>query len=144
MEALVLWITENIELIIASIGVTGFGTWLGLSTVNRLFPAIVNTFRNVVILIFEQGFGFTREGAERIIEKLPVVTELETLAKEIKAYNEVKILELEHKLISPIYTDAEKARFKEILDILIAGADTRITNVVTKVIQEAKDKFNAE
>jgi hypothetical protein len=144
MEALVLWITENIELIIASIGVTGFGTWLGLSTVNRLFPAIVNTFRNVVILIFEQGFGFTREGAERIIEKLPVVTELETLAKEIKAYNEVKILELEHKLISPIYTEAEKARFKEILDILIAGADTRITNVVTKVIQEAKDKFNAE
>jgi hypothetical protein len=144
MEALVLWITENIELIIASIGVTGFGTWLGLSTVNRLFPAIVNTFRNVVILIFEQGFGFTREGAERIIEKLPVVTELETLAKEIKAYNEVKILELEHKLISPIYTDAEKDRFKEILDILVAGADTRITNVVTKVIQEAKDKFNAE
>jgi hypothetical protein len=144
MEALVLWITENIELIIASIGITGFGTWLGLSTVNRLFPAIVSTFRNVVILIFEQGFGFTREGAERIIEKLPVVTELETLAKEIKAYNEVKILELEHKLISPIYTDAEKARFKEILDILIAGADTRITNVVTKVIQEAKDKFNAE
>lgn len=142
MEAFVLWITENIELLIASIGITGFGTWLGLSTVNRLFPAIVNTFRNVVILIFEQGFGFSREGAEKIIDKLPVVTELETLAKEIKAYNEVKILELEHKLISPIYTDEEKARFKEILDILIAGADTRITNVVTKIIEDTKEKFN--
>jgi hypothetical protein len=142
MEELVLWITENIELLIASIGITGFGTWLGLSTVNRLFPAIVNTFRNVVVLIFEQGFGFTREGAERIIDKLPVVTELETLAKEIKAYNEVKILELEHKIGSPIYTDEEKARFQEILDILIAGADTRIANVVTKIIQDTKDKFN--
>ena len=144
MEELVLWITENIELLIASIGITGFGTWLGLSTVNRLFPAIVNTFRNVVVLIFEQGFGFTREGAERIIDKLPVVTELETLAKEIKAYNEVKILELEHKIGSPIYTDEEKARFQEILDILIAGADTRIANVVTKIIQDTKDKFNGE
>jgi hypothetical protein len=144
MEELVLWITENIELLIATIGITGFGTWLGLSTVNRLFPAIVNTFRNVVVLIFEQGFGFTREGAERIIDKLPVVTELETLAKEIKAYNEVKILELEHKIGSPIYTDEEKARFQEILDILIAGADTRIANVVTKIIQDTKDKFNGE
>jgi len=144
MEALVLWITENIELLIATIGITGFGTWLGLSTVNRLFPAIVNTFRNVVILIFEQGFGFSREGAERIIDKLPVVTELENLAKEIKAYNEVKILELEHKIGSPIYTDEEKARFQEILDILIAGADTRIANVVTKIIQDTKDKFNGE
>ena len=144
MEELVLWITENIELLIATIGITGFGTWLGLSTVNRLFPAIVNTFRNVVVLIFEQGFGFTREGAERIIDKLPVVTELEALAKEIKAYNEVKILELEHKIGSPIYTDEEKARFQEILDILIAGADTRIANVVTKIIQDTKDKFNGE
>jgi hypothetical protein len=144
MEELVLWITENIELLIATIGITGFGTWLGLSTVNRLLPAIVNTFRNVVVLIFEQGFGFTREGAERIIDKLPVVTELEALAKEIKAYNEVKILELEHKIGSPIYTDEEKARFQEILDILIAGADTRIANVVTKIIQDTKDKFNGE
>ena len=142
METFVQWITENIELLIATIGITGFGTWLGLSTVNRLFPAIVNTFRNVVILIFEQGFGFSREGAEKIIDKLPVVTELETLAKEIKAYNEVKILELEHKIGSPIYTDEEKARFQEILDILIAGADTRITNVVTKIIEDTKDKFN--
>jgi hypothetical protein len=98
MEALVLWITENIELLIASIGITGFGTWLGLSTVNRLFPAIVSTFKNVVVLVFEQGFGFTREGAETLINKLPVVTELERLAEEIKAYNAVKILELEHKI----------------------------------------------
>ena len=142
MEALVLWITENIELLIASIGVTGFGTWLGLSTVNRLFPAIVSTFKNVVVLVFEQGFGFTREGAETLINKLPVVTELERLAEEIKAYNAVKILELEHKIGSPIYTEEEKARFKEILDILVVGAETRITNVVTRVIQEAKEKFN--
>lgn len=139
MELFGQWITENIELIIASLGITGVGTWLGLSTVNRLFPAIVNTFKNVLILVFEQGFGFEREGAEKLIGKLPVVTELETLAAEIKAYNEVKILELEHKLESPIYTDEEKARFQEILDILIKGADARITNVVTKVIQDIRD-----
>lgn len=139
MEVFGQWITENIELIIASLGITGVGTWLGLSTVNRLFPAIVNTFKNVLILVFEQGFGFEREGAEKLISKLPVVTELETLAAEIKAYNEVKILELEHKLESPIYTDEEKARFQEILDILIKGADARITNVVTKVIQDIRD-----
>lgn len=143
MEALVLWITENIELLIASIGVTGFGTWLGLSTVNKLFPAIVSTFKNVIVLVFEQGFGFTREGTETLINKLPVVTELERLAEEIKAYNAVKILELEHKIGSPIYTEEEKARFKEILDILIVGADNRIANVVTRVIEEAKDKLNA-
>lgn len=142
MEALSLWITENIELIITTLGITGAGTWLGLSTVNKLFPAIVNTFKNVLVLIFEQGFGFEREGAEILINKLPVVTELETLAAEIKAYNQVKILELEHKLESPIYTDEEKARFQEILDILIKGADARIANVVTRVIAESKERLN--
>lgn len=142
MEALVLWITENIELLIASIGITGFGTWLGLSTVNKLLPAIVSTFKNVIVLVFEQGFGFTREGAEVLINKLPVITELERLAEEIKAYNAVKILELEHKIGSPIYTEEEKARFREILDILIVGADNRIANVVTRVIEEAKEKLN--
>lgn len=142
MEALSLWITENIELIITTLGITGAGTWLGLSTVNKLFPAIVNTFKNVLVLIFEQGFGFEREGAEILINKLPVVTELETLAAEIKAYNQVKILELEHKLESPIYTDEEKARFQEILDILIKGADARIANVVTRVIAESKDRLD--
>ena len=142
MEALSLWITENIELIITTLGITGAGTWLGLSTVNKLFPAIVNTFKNVLVLIFEQGFGFEREGAEKLINKLPVVTELETLAAEIKAYNEVKILELEHKLESPIYTDEEKVRFQEILDILIKGADARITNVVKQVIAESKDRLD--
>jgi hypothetical protein len=139
MEVFGQWITENIELLIASLGITGVGTWLGLSTVNKLFPAIVNTFKNVLILIFEQGFGLDREGTEKLIGKLPVVTELETLAAEIKAYNEVKILELEHKIGSPIYTDEEKARFQEILDILIKGADARITNVVTKVIEDIRD-----
>lgn len=142
MEALVLWITENIELLIASIGITGFGTWLGLSTVNKLLPAIVSTFKNVIVLVFEQGFGFTREGAEVLINKLPVITELERLAEEIKAYNAVKILELEHKIGSPIYTEEEKERFREILDILIVGADNRIANVVTRVIEEAKEKLN--
>lgn len=139
MEVFGQWITENIELLIASLGITGVGTWLGLSTVNKLFPAIVSTFKNVLILIFEQGFGLDREGTEKLIGKLPVVTELETLAAEIKAYNEVKILELEHKIGSPIYTDEEKARFQEILDILIKGADARITNVVTKVIEDIRD-----
>lgn len=142
METLSQWIIENIELIIATIGITGTGTWLGLSTVNKLFPAIVNTFKNVLILVFEQGFGFEREGAEKLINKLPVVTELETLAAEIKAYNEVKILELEHKLESPIYTDEEKVRFQEILDILIKGADARITNVVKQVISETKERLD--
>lgn len=142
MEALVLWITENIELLIASIGITGFGTWLGLSTVNKLFPAIVSTFKNVIVLVFEQGFGFTREGAEVLINKLPVITELERLAEEIKAYNAVKILELEHKIESPIYTEEEKERFREILDILVVGAETRIANVVTRVIEEAKENLN--
>ena len=142
MEALSLWITENIELIITTLGITGAGTWLGLSTVNKLFPAIVNTFKNVLVLIFEQGFGFEREGAEKLINKLPVVTELETLAAEIKAYNEVKILELQHKLESPIYTDEEKVRFQEILDILIKGADARITNVVKQVISETKERLD--
>lgn len=142
MEALSLWITENIELIITTLGITGAGTWLGLSTVNKLFPAIVNTFKNVLVLIFEQGFGFEREGAEILINKLPVVTELETLAAEIKAYNEVKILELQHKLESPIYTDEEKVRFQEILDILIKGADARITNVVKQVISETKERLD--
>ena len=139
MEVFGQWITENIELLIASLGITGVGTWLGLSTINKLFPAIVNTFKNVVILIFEQGFGIDRDGAEKLINKLPVVTELETLAAEIKAYNEVKILELEHKIGSPIYTEEEKARFQEILDILVKGADARITNVVTKVIEDIRD-----
>lgn len=142
MEAFVLWFTENIELVIATLGITGVGTWLGLTTINRLLPAIVASFRNILVLVFEQGFGFDRAGAEKLIDKLPVVTELETLAKEIKAYNEVKILELEHKLESPIYTDEEKARFKEILDILIGAADRRLTNVVTKIIEDTKDKFN--
>ena len=142
METFVQWITENIELVIATLGITGVGTWLGLSTINRLFPAIVSSFRNILILVFEQGFGFDREGAEKLIDKLPVVTELETLAKEIKAYNEVKILELEHKIESPIYTDEEKARFQEILDILIGAADKRLTNVVTKIIEDTKEKFN--
>lgn len=142
METLVQWITENIELVIATLGITGVGTWLGLTTVNRLFPAIVASFRNILVLVFEQGFGFDRDGAEKLIDKLPVVTELETLAKEIKAYNEVKILELEHKIESPIYTDEEKARFKEILDILIGAADKRLTNVVTKIIEDTKEKFN--
>ena len=135
MENLLTWFTDNIEVVL---GTGGVSVLIGivLKHINeKLFPKIVLMFKNVLVTIMEQAFGFSKDDAEVLIDKLPVVAKLESLEEKLRVDLEIKILEYESKLASPVYTDEEKAKFKEALDILMSQTQTYIQDKITENVE---------
>ena len=142
MEEFVIWFENNLELIIAGSGITTLITYFMRKISNQLMPSLVLMFKNVIVTVFSQGFGCTTDESESLMEKLPVVSTLEQLAEDLRVQNEIKILEYEHKLNSPIYTEEEKAKFQEALNILMSRANSEVQNLVTETIDTVKDAIS--
>lgn len=135
MENLLTWFTDNIEVVLGTGGVSVL-IGIALKQINeKLFPKIVLMFKSVLVTIMEQAFGFSKDDSEVLINKLPVVTKLESLEEKLRVDLEIKILEYESKLASPVYTDAEKAKFKEALDILMSQSAKYIQDKITESVE---------
>lgn len=135
MENLLTWFTDNIEVVLGTGGVSTL-VFLALKNINeKLFPKLVLMFKGVLVTIMEQAFGFSREDSEVLMDKLPVVAKLESLEEKLRVDLEIKILEYESKLASPVYTDEEKAKFQEALDILMSQTQTFIQDKITENVE---------
>ena len=127
-----------------------FGTFMATITgvagywvTKKVIPALIDTFLLYLAKIMAKLTGVPVDGVSDVIQKLPFVDNLKKASEELHQQNEIKLMELKNKLVSPKLSEAERLAYQGIYDKLMDDmGDTISIQTLDAIEKAAKEKFN--
>lgn len=129
------FLKDNLNFIISGVSVVAFITLLYFKFNKTHIPNLINKVTNVFAIIVSNLLGKSYGDGRDIVNKLPIVDKVQVLEKDIKISNEIKLIELKQKLISPIYTEEEKAHLRRAYDYLYSQMRDELPEEIKELLK---------
>lgn len=141
MNFIIEWIKENL----GSITLVATGTTIVGIVVHhvktKLVPMLIDQVKIMVVKVIANLFGIDF-GEGNLTDTLPIVKTFDEL-KELTRHNlEIKLMELKKAIVSPLYTDLEKAVLRKEYETLLSKIKT--ISVETKEVLDMYDTIEKE
>jgi len=130
------FLKDNLNFIISGVSVVAFITLLYFKFNKTHIPNLINKVTNVFAIIVSNLLGKTYGDGKDIVNKLPIVDKVQVLEKDIKISNEIKLIELKQKLISPIYTEEEKTHLRRVYDYLYSQMRDELPEEIKELLKK--------
>ena len=129
------FLKDNLNFILSGVSVVAFITLLYFKFNKTHIPNLINKVTNVFAVIVSNLLGKSYGDGRDIVSKLPIVDKVKVLEKDIKISNEIKLIELKQKLISPIYTEEEKERLRRAYDYLYSQMRDELPEEIKELLK---------
>lgn len=130
------FLKDNLNFIVGGVSVVAFITLLYFKFNKTHIPNLINKVTNVFAVIVSNLLGKTYGDGRDIVNKLPIVDKVKDLEKDIKISNEIKLIELKQKLISPIYTEEEKTHLRRVYDYLYSQMRDELPEEIKELLKK--------
>jgi len=130
------FLKDNLNFIISGVSVVAFITLLYFKFNKTHIPNFINKVTNVFAVIVSNLLGKSYGDGRDIVDKLPIVDKVKDLEKDIKISNEIKLIELKQKLISPIYTEEEKTHLRRVYDYLYSQMRDELPEEIKELLKK--------
>jgi len=130
------FLKDNLNVILSGVSVVAFITLLYFKFNKTHIPNLINKVTNVFAIIVSNLLGKTYGDGKDIVNKLPIVDKVQVLEKDIKISNEIKLIELKQKLISPIYTEEEKTHLRRVYDYLYSQMRDELPEEIKELLKK--------
>jgi len=130
------FLKDNLNFIISGVSVVAFITLLYFKFNKTHIPNLINKVTNVFAVIVSNLLGKSYGDGRDIVNKLPIVDKVKDLEKDIKISNEIKLIELKQKLISPIYTEEEKTHLRRVYDYLYSQMRDELPEEIKELLKK--------
>lgn len=130
------FLKDNLNVILSGVSVVAFITLLYFKFNKTHIPNLINKVTNVFAIIVSNLLGKTYGDGKDIVNKLPIVDKVKDLEKDIKISNEIKLIELKQKLISPIYTEEEKTHLRRVYDYLYSQMRDELPEEIKELLKK--------
>lgn len=130
------FLKDNLNFIISGVSVVAFITLLYFKFNKTHIPNLINKVTNVFAIIVSNLLGKSYGDGRDIVNKLPIVDKVKDLEKDIKISNEIKLIELKQKLISPIYTEEEKTHLRRVYDYLYSQMRDELPEEIKELLKK--------
>lgn len=129
------FLKDNLNFIVGGVSVVTFITLLYFKFNKTHIPNLINKVTNVFAVIVSNLLGKSYGDGKDIVNKLPIVDKVKDLEKDIKISNEIKLIELKQKLISPIYTEEEKTHLRRVYDYLYSQMRDELPEEIKELLK---------
>lgn len=129
------FLKDNLNFIVGGVSVVAFITLLYFKFNKTHIPNLINKVTNVFAVIVSNLLGKSYGDGKDIVNKLPIVDKVKDLEKDIKISNEIKLIELKQKLISPIYTEEEKTHLRRVYDYLYSQMRDELPEEIKELLK---------
>lgn len=129
------FLKDNLNFILSGVSVVAFITLLYFKFNKTHIPNLINKVTNVFAVIVSNLLGKSYGDGKDIVNKLPIVDKVKDLEKDIKISNEIKLIELKQKLISPIYTEEEKTHLRRVYDYLYSQMRDELPEEIKELLK---------
>jgi hypothetical protein len=127
IESILAWVSENVGITVTWSGILAFGGAAGIYFAQKVVPMLTNKIKYYIIVIVGQLLGGNVDGAEEIVNALPIVKQISDSEKELLMTLESKLIDYKLKLSSGALTTAESFAIQIMYDKIYKEIETKIS-----------------
>jgi hypothetical protein len=127
IEAVLAWVSENVGITVTWSGILAFGGAAGIYFAQKIVPMLTNKIKYYIIVIVGQLLGGNVEGAESIVNALPIVKQISDTESELLLSLESKLIDYKIRLSSNALTAAESLAVQVMYDKIYKQIETKIS-----------------
>jgi hypothetical protein len=127
IESILAWVSENVGITVTWSGILAFGGAAGIYFAQKVVPMLTNKIKYYIIVIVGQLLGGNIDGAEEIVNALPIVKQISDSEKELLMTLESKLIDYKLKLSSGALTTAESFAIQIMYDRIYKEIETKIS-----------------
>ena len=134
IESVLGWVSENVGITVTWSGILAFGGAAGIYFAQKVVPMLTNKIKYYLIVIVGQLLGGNVEGAEDIVNALPIVKQISDTEKELLITLESKLIDYKLKLSSGALNSAESFAIQVMYDKIYKEIETKISLTTKEAI----------
>ncbi len=134
------WAASNWQGISLAAVMTTVGGVLSYYVVRHFLPKLQNKLLGYVVKIVSKMFGMDVEGVDEMVKKLPIVDKMNEWQASLQSQNELKLIELKNKIVSPKLSEAERVTYQGMFDKIMNDLGDKVSYATLKVINEIDQK----
>lgn len=134
------WVSSNWQGISLAAVMTTVGGGLSYYVVKYFLPTLQNRLLGYVVKIVSKMFGMEVEGVDEMVKKLPIVDKMNDWQASLQSQNELKLIELKNKIVSPKLSEAERVAYQGMFDKIMNDLGDKVSYATLKVINEIDQK----
>ena len=134
------WVSSNWQGISLAAVMTTVGGGLSYYVVRYFLPKLQNKLLGYVVKIVSKMFGMEVEGVDDMVKKLPIVDKMNDWQASLQSQNELKLIELKNKIVSPKLSEAERVAYQGMFDKIMNDLGDKVSYATLKVINEIDQK----
>jgi hypothetical protein len=102
----------------------------------HVFPKAIESLVLILSKVISKLFGMEVEDVSDVVKKLPFIDNLKKMEHNILVQNEVKLIELKNKLVSPKLSEVERIAYQGVYDKLLEDLGDSLSFATAKVLNE--------
>ena len=134
IESVLGWVSDNVGITVTWSGILAFGGAAGIYFAQKVVPMLTNKIKYYLIVIVGQLLGGNVEGAEDIVNALPIVKQISDTEKELLITLESKLIDYKLKLSSGALNSAESFAIQVMYDKIYKEIETKISLTTKEAI----------
>jgi hypothetical protein len=134
IESVLGWVSENVGITVTWSGILAFGGAAGIYFAQKVVPMLTNKIKYYLIVIVGQLLGGNIDGAEDIVNALPIVKQISDTERELLITLESKLIDYKLKLSSGALTSAESFAIQVMYDKIYKELEGKISTVTQEAI----------
>jgi hypothetical protein len=134
IESVLGWVSENVGITVTWSGILAFGGAAGIYFAQKVVPMLTNKIKYYIIVIVGQLLGGNIDGAEDIVNALPIVKQISDTERELLITLEAKLIDYKLKLSSGALTSAESFAIQVMYDKIYKEIEAKISATTKEAI----------
>jgi hypothetical protein len=130
------WVSESWANIgFMTLATTVFGV-ISYYFAKHVFPRAIESLVTILSKVISKLFGVDVADVSESITQLPFIQNLKKMEHDILIQNEIKLIELKNKLVSPKLSEVERLAYQAVYDKLLLDLGDKLSYETVKVLSE--------
>lgn len=129
-------VSNNIDIISFGTIATTISGVLGYILIKKVLPNLMNKGLLFLSKVLAKMFGQDVEEVSANIKQLPFVEKMSSMQRELHVQNELKLIELKNKIVSPKLSESERIAYQAMFDQIVRQLGDSVS-AATKMTLEA-------
>lgn len=135
-----IWTNSNWQGVSLTAIFTAVGALLAYYFIHKFLPKLLDKALNYLVKIMAKMFGLQVDDVSDAVQKLPIVDDIKEWQKAVQAQNELKLIELKNKIVSPKLTEVERVAYQGMFDKLYKDIGDSMSLATIKVLEVIDEK----
>lgn len=143
LDGISVFFQENATWLSVTSAVTAIGGGFMYYLTKKVIPTVTNKILSGINKVVTKMFGGEVEGVSDAVTELPIMERMKSWEHELHIQNEMKLIELKNKLVSPKLSSVERISYQALYDkLMLEVGDT--LSPATKSTLEAIEQASKE